>query len=153
MAAPDRAALAGDDAGRADAGGDAGPEAGRDRSIGALLSDLAAEASFLVRQEFALFKAELGGKLVRVGLGLAALVFGALVLFSGWVALLAAAALALATVMAPWLAALTVALTTVTAGLALIYFGRSRLRARSLALRRTWRSLRGARVRDSERAA
>jgi hypothetical protein len=151
MAAPDRAALDGNDTGRDEPGGEAGAEPGPDRSIGALLSDLAAEASFLVRQEFALFKAELGGKLVRVGLGLAALVFGALLLFSGWIALLAAAALALATVMAPWLAALTVALATVMIGLALLYFGRTRLRARSLRLQRTWKSLRGDRVADSER--
>jgi hypothetical protein len=56
-------------------------------------------------------------------------------------------------VMAPWLAALTVALATVAAGLALIYFGRTRLRTRSLTLQRTWRSLRRARVGDSERVA
>ena len=39
------------------------------RSVAALLSDLAGETSTLVRQEIALLKAELGGKLTRMGVG------------------------------------------------------------------------------------
>src|SRR5580693_2866607 len=84
-----------------------------DRSIAALLSDLASETGLLVRTELALLKAELSEKLGRAGQGVAALGAGALIAFSGWLALLAAAVLGLATVVPPWLAALIVALVVV----------------------------------------
>jgi len=44
-----------------------------DRSVAALLSDLASETATLVRQEIALFKAELREKLARVGQGVGAM--------------------------------------------------------------------------------
>lgn len=120
--------------------GDA-PEA-VERSAAQLLSDLAGETSDLVRQELALFKAELGQKLVRAGYGAIALAVGAVILFSGWCVLLAAATLGLCLVAAPWLAALVVALANLTVGAGLLYFARTRLGARSFALRRTLQSLR-----------
>src|SRR5438132_1087151 len=50
-----------------------------DRSVAALLSDLASETAVLVRQEIALFKAELHEKLARLGQGVGAVAAGGLV--------------------------------------------------------------------------
>src|SRR5205814_9973652 len=82
------------------------PRARFGRPVAALLSDLAGETGTLVRQEIALFKAELNEKLAQIGLGAAALAAGGVIAFSGWFALLAAAILGLSYVLAPWLSAL-----------------------------------------------
>jgi len=118
------------------------PRARADRSITALLSDLASETILLIRQEMALLKAELSEKFSRVGQGATALGAGALIAFSGWLVLLAAAVLGLATVVPAWLAALIVALLVLAIGGALVYIGKSRFDADSLTPRRTLRSLR-----------
>jgi Putative Actinobacterial Holin-X, holin superfamily III len=118
------------------------PRPTAEHSAAQLLSDLAAETSVLVRQELALFKTELGQKLVRAGHGVIALAVGAVIAFSGWCALLAAAILGLCAVAAPWLAALLVALANLSAGAGLLYFARTRLGTRSFALQRTIQSLR-----------
>src|SRR5438552_15406236 len=67
-----------------------------DRTIAALLADLADQASSLIRHELALFKAELLEKLGLIGQGVGAIATGALIVFSGWLALVAAALLGLA---------------------------------------------------------
>jgi len=113
-----------------------------ERSISALLSDLVKEIGLLVRQEVALFKAELAEKLSRLGRGVAAIAVGGLIAFSGWLVLLAAAVLGLATVMALWLAALIVGLVVLAIGGALLFFGSRRLDAETLVPRRTLASLR-----------
>jgi putative superfamily III holin-X len=113
-----------------------------DRSMAGLLADLADQIGSLFRQEVALLKAELQEKLGLIGQGVGAVAIGALMVFSGWLALLAAAVLGLAVVVAPWLAALIVGLVVLGLGGALLYFGKSRLDARSLAMRRTLGSLR-----------
>jgi Putative Actinobacterial Holin-X, holin superfamily III len=118
------------------------PRAKADRSITALLSDLASETILLIRQEMALLKAELSEKFGRIGQGATALGAGALIAFSGWLVLLAAAVLGLATVVPAWLAALIVALLVLAIGGALVYIGKSRFDADSLTPRRTLRSLR-----------
>ena len=118
------------------------PRAKADRSITALLSDLASETILLIRQEMALLKAELSEKFSRIGQGATALGAGALIAFSGWLVLLAAAVLGLATVVPAWLAALIVALIALAIGGALVYIGKSRFDADSLKPRRTLRSLR-----------
>ncbi|MBV9814918.1 MAG: phage holin family protein, partial [Alphaproteobacteria bacterium] len=56
----------------------------QDRSIAALLSDLANETGTLVRQEIALFKTEIGEKLGRLGAGAGTIAAGGLIAFSGW---------------------------------------------------------------------
>ena len=58
------------------------PRPKADRSITALLSDLASETILLIRQEMALFKAELSEKFSRIGQGAGALGRG----FAGQVA-------------------------------------------------------------------
>jgi hypothetical protein len=107
-----------------------------------LLADLADQIGSLFRQELALLKAELLEKLGLIGQGVGAVAAGALIMFSGWLALLAAAVLGLAVVVAPWLAALIVGLVVLGLGAALLYFGKSRLDSESLAMRRTLSSLR-----------
>lgn len=112
------------------------------RPVAALLSDLAAETSTLVRQEIALFKAELSEKLTRMGVGAAALAAGGVIAFSGWLALLAAAILGLSHVLTPWLSALIIGVLVLALGAALALFGKSRLNADALVPRRTLNSLR-----------
>jgi membrane protein DedA with SNARE-associated domain len=121
---------------------DAGYRPRPERSIAALLADLANEIRTLFRLEVALFKAELAEKLRRLGHGLIALAIGAFLIFSGWIALLATAALALAMVVPPWLAALLVASAALLAGALLLYLGKRWLLPESLVPRRTLNSLR-----------
>jgi hypothetical protein len=112
------------------------------RPVAALLSDLAGETSMLVRQEIALFKAELNENLARIGLGAGALAAGGVIAFSGWLALLAAAILGLSHVLAPWLSALIIGGFVLAIGVGLALFGKSRLKADALVPRRTLNSLR-----------
>jgi Putative Actinobacterial Holin-X, holin superfamily III len=112
------------------------------RPVAALLSDLASETSLLVRQEIALFKAELNQKLAQAGLGAGALVAGGVIAFSGWLALVAAAILGLSYALTPWLAALVIGVIVIGLGAALALFGKSRLNADALAPKRTFNSLR-----------
>jgi Putative Actinobacterial Holin-X, holin superfamily III len=116
------------------------PQSGR--PVSALLSDLASETGTLVRQEIALFKAELHEKLARLGQGAGSLAAGGLIAFSGWLVLLAAAVLGLSNAVAPWLAALIIGLVVLVLGAALLWFGKSRLDADALVPRRTLNSLR-----------
>ena len=113
-----------------------------ERPIAALLSDLANETGTLVRQEIALFKAEIGEKLGRLGTGAGALAAGGLIAFSGWLALIAAAILGLSRVLAPWLAALIIGVVVIAIGAGLLLFGKSRLNGDALVPRRTLNSLR-----------
>jgi len=116
------------------------PEA--ELSTAELLSELADATGQLVRQQMALLKFELSQKLAGVAHGAVALAAGAVIVFSGWCALLAAATLALCAIVVPWFAALIVALANLLLGAGLLYFARRRLGSRSFALRRTVRSLR-----------
>lgn len=113
-----------------------------DRSVAGLLSDLANETGTLLRQEIALFKAEIGEKLGSLGMGAGAIAAGGLVAFSGWLALIAAAILGLSNALAPWLAALIVGIVVIAIGAGLLFFGKSRLNADTLVPRRTMNSLR-----------
>ncbi len=112
------------------------------RSIAALLSDLAEEIRTLFRLELALFKAELAEKLSRLGRGLGALAAGIVIAFSGCLVLLAAAVLALALVLRPWLAALIVGIVALLVGGLLLYLAKRWLTAQSLVPRRSLDSLR-----------
>ena len=112
------------------------------RPVAALLTDLAGETSTLVRQEIALFKAELSEKLTRMGVGAGALAAGGVIAFSGWLALLAAAILGLSHAVAPWLSALIIGVVVIALGAGLALFGKSRLKADALVPRRTLNSLR-----------
>ena len=112
------------------------------RPVAALLSDLAGETSTLVRQELALFKAELNEKLGRAGVAAGALAAGGVIAFTGWLALVAAAILGLSHVLAPWLSALIIGVVVIALGAGLALFGKSRLKADALVPHRTLNSLR-----------
>src|SRR5215467_11089177 len=113
-----------------------------ERSVATLLSDLASETGMLLRQEIALFKAELQHKFGRLSRGASALAAGGLIAFSGWLVLIAAAVLGLSKAVEPWLAALIVGLVVVAFGVGLLLFGRSRFDADALVPHRTLNSLR-----------
>jgi Putative Actinobacterial Holin-X, holin superfamily III len=118
------------------------PQPKADRSLAALLSDLASETILLFRQELALLRAELREKLGRIGQGATALVVGAAIAYSGWLALVAAMILALALVLPAWLAATIVGVVVIVFGGVLLLIGRRRFDAEALVPRRTLRSLR-----------
>ena len=112
------------------------------RPVAALLSDLANETITLIRQEIALFTAELQEKFGRLGRGAVTVAAGGLIAFSGWLALIAAAVLGLGQAVSPWLAALIVGLVVLALGVGLLFFGKSRINADKLVPRRTLNSLR-----------
>jgi hypothetical protein len=118
------------------------PRVKAERSLSTLLSDLASETVELLRQELALFKAELQEKLSKAGIGAAAIAAAALIAFSGWLFLLLAAVFALDLVLPIWAAALVVGALVVAIAGALALYGKSRLRADALTPERTMRSLR-----------
>jgi len=113
-----------------------------ERSMAGLVSDLAAEAILLIRQEMTLLKTELSEKFSQAGQGIGLLVAGGVLAFSAWLVLLAAAVLGLALVLPPWLAALIVGLAVLAIGGVLLFIGKKRLEPGSLVPQRTLRSLR-----------
>jgi hypothetical protein len=118
------------------------PRVKAERSLATLLSDVAGETVELVRQELALFKAELQEKLSKAGIGAALVGAGALIAYSGWLFLLLAAVYALALVVPAWAAALIVGAFVLGIGGVLALIGKSRLRADALTPERSMRSLR-----------
>ncbi|HEX2150567.1 MAG TPA: phage holin family protein [Stellaceae bacterium] len=118
------------------------PRVKAERSLTTLLSDVAGETVELVRQELALFKAELQEKLSKAGIGAALVGAGALIAYSGWLFLLLAAVYALALVVPAWAAALIVGALVLGIGGVLALIGKSRLRADALTPERSMRSLR-----------
>lgn len=115
---------------------------GAEPPLSRLLASLAHDVSLLTRQQMALAKAEIIGKLDGLGIGAAMIAAAALLLFAGLLYLMAAAVLALALVLPAWAAALIVAGVALGVGGILAIVGKSRLRARSLVPERTIRSLR-----------
>jgi hypothetical protein len=117
-----------------------------DRPLGRLLTDLSDETRALLRGEVDLAKAEMSEKISQVGMAVAALAAGGLVLFAGFLVLLDSAVFGLGKVLEPYglpaLAALIVAIGTMIVGLIILLMGRSALRAENLAPRRTTESLR-----------
>jgi hypothetical protein len=113
----------------------------RERSIAALLSDLARDTSFLIRQEMALAKAEIAKAVANLGTGVGLLVAGALVAFVGLIFLCLAAVYALTLVLPNWAAALIVGGVVLALGVGLALIGKRTLSGDKLMPRRTLRSL------------
>jgi hypothetical protein len=113
----------------------------RERSIGALLSDLARDTSFLIRQEIALAKAEITRAIANLGTGIGLLAAGALVAFVGLIFLCLAAVYALTLVLPNWAAALIVGGVVLALGAGLALIGKRKLSSDKLIPRRTLRSL------------
>src|SRR5947208_16081410 len=100
-----------------------------ERSLGDLFSDLSREITKLVRQEITLARTELGQAASKVGRDIGFLAVGGLVLYAGFLALLAAVVIILGTVGLPWwLSALIVGLVVAGLGYSLIRRGRGALK-------------------------
>ncbi|MBV8739303.1 MAG: phage holin family protein [Alphaproteobacteria bacterium] len=113
-----------------------------ERPFRALIDSLVEDLQRLVRLEIALFKREMAGAARRLGVGIAAVVIGAIMALTGWLALFAAAIIALAIVWPPWAATLVLgALALVVAGL-LLYLGIRQMRVQSLTPQHTLNTLR-----------
>jgi hypothetical protein len=112
-----------------------------ERPVGGLLSDLARQFTLLLRQEMALARAEIVGKIGQLGSASGLVAAGGLIAFAGFLYLLAAATLGLGKVVEMWLAALIVGGVVFVLGLGLTLLGRARLRASNLVPLRTVRSL------------
>jgi hypothetical protein len=112
-----------------------------ERSVAGLFGDLAHESASLLRLEFALARAELEAKLGQLGTGAVEMAVGGLIIYAGFLALLAAAGLGLALVLRPWLAALAVGVITVVIGAIVAFMGRRKIDPGALVPERALRSL------------
>jgi putative superfamily III holin-X len=97
-------------------------------STAELVSQISGQVSRLVRDELALFKAEMSEKGKKAGLGAGLFGGGGLVALYGVAALLAAVILGLAAAMPGWLAALIVAVVLFAVAAVLAAVGRKQVR-------------------------
>jgi hypothetical protein len=111
------------------------------RSLGELFGDLSREISTLFRQEVQLARAEITGKLPKLGRDIGFLVVGGAVAYTGVLALVATAIIALAYALPWWLAALIVGVVVTGSGLFLVQRGMAALRTESLAPQQTLATL------------
>ncbi|MBJ6802695.1 phage holin family protein [Geomonas propionica] len=94
-----------------------------EKTIGELVSELTGEVRELFRQELDLFTAEMKEKLVALAKDTAAIGVGGVLVYTGFLVLLAAIVLGLATVMPAWGAALVVAIGLIAIGAVLVLKG------------------------------
>jgi hypothetical protein len=115
---------------------------GEERSLGELFGDLARDTGTLVRQEVDLARTELTQKASRAARDLGFLAVGGLVVYAGFLGLLAAAALGLvAAGLDAWVAALLVGGVVAVVGAVLVQRGLSALKREELAPRQTVETL------------
>lgn len=113
-----------------------------ERSLGDLFADLAQDTSTLVRQELHLAGNELGERASRAGKDAGMLVAGGVVLFAGFLALIATAIIVLGDLGLPWwLAALIVSVLVIGIGYALVARARAALKKADLMPRQTIKTL------------
>jgi hypothetical protein len=113
----------------------------QERSLGALLGELAQQTSTVVKDEVQLAKLELTQKAVEAGRNAGLVGAGTALLHAGLLAVLAAIVVALGHVIPVWLAALLVGIAVGGAGYALAQKGMSALRRIELAPKDTLRTL------------
>ena len=115
------------------------------RSISALMSELANETTTLVRQEVALAKAEANEKVQQVSNGVKYLIVGGAVLIAALFYILDAVVYGIARLMPDeyrlWLGALIVGVVVGIIGIALLKSGSKKLQANNLAPHRTTESV------------
>ena len=102
------------------------PEKG-EKTIGELVSELTGELRTLFRQELELVTAEMKEMMANVTKDTVAIGVGGVLIYSGFLVLLAAIVLGLATVMPAWGAALLVAAAFIGIGVVLVQKGRKDL--------------------------
>jgi Putative Actinobacterial Holin-X, holin superfamily III len=113
-----------------------------DRSLGELFGDLARDMGVLMRQEVGLATTEMTHKASRLGKDLGVLAIGGLVVYAGFLAILAAIIIALADAgLAWWLAALVVGVLVAMVGAVLVRRGIAALQRADLAPRQTMQTL------------
>ena len=116
-----------------------------DRSLGALISELAQDTTTLVQQEVALAKAEMSEKASQVGRGISTLAIGGVVLLAGLLALIDFAIYGLAELLpedlSPWLGALIVGAILSVIGYVMLQNGRKEIKSTTLTPNRTAASL------------
>jgi len=109
-----------------------------DRSLGDLFSDLSREIITLVRQEITLARTELGQTASKVGRDIGFLAVGGLVIYAGFLALLATVVIILGTIGLPWwLSALIVGLVVAGIGYYLVKRGLDALKKENFAPQKT----------------
>lgn len=120
-----------------------GPTSGAtEPSLGQLFGDLIGDVQRLFKQEIALAKTETTQSAKRLGMDLAKIVAGALVLYTGVIFLLAAAVFGLRELDLPWsLSALIVGAVVAAIGIILVLRAKSDLTSGSLAPTETIESL------------
>jgi xanthine/uracil permease len=106
-------------------------------STAGLLSRLFGDLTALLRNEFALARAELASSATRTKAGLASLIGAVSTLLAGSLALIAAMVLVLAKVMEPWLASLVVGVVIIAVGVVLLHNARKKLMPPHVELDRT----------------
>ncbi len=99
-----------------------------ERSLGELFSELTKETTTLVRQEFALARTEMTQKAKTYGRDAGLATAGAVVLYTGFLALVATVIIALAYALPLWLSALIVTVVLLGIGAALAYMGIEQMR-------------------------
>ena len=109
-----------------------------ERSLGAVFTDLLTEVTALFRTEIRLARTEMSEKVGQMGTGIGFTAAGGLILFAGFLVLLAAAVGGLMKAGLPlWLSALIVAGATLVVGAIVLWLGLGRLKAKELAPKRT----------------
>jgi len=109
-----------------------------DRSLGDLFSDLTSQIVTLVRQEITLARTELGQTASKVGKDIGFLAVGGLVIYAGFLTLLATIVIILGTIGLPWwLSALIVGLVVAGVGYFLIRRGLDALKKQNFAPQKT----------------
>ena len=102
------------------------PEKGA-KSIGELVTELTQELRTLLKQELELFTVEMKEMMAKVVKDAVAIVAGGVLIYSGFLVLLAAMVVGLATFMPAWGAALLVAAAVILTGVVLVQIGRKDL--------------------------
>lgn len=113
------------------------PDGGEDRSVAALIGELASETTILVRKEFELARAELAHNAAGITGGAITLAIGIALVLLAAEALIACAILVLMRWLEPWLAALSVGSGVMVLGAILVAIGRHRFDLRRLTPHRT----------------
>lgn len=108
-----------------------------ERPLGELFSDLSQEMQRLVKDELALFKVEMSGKLSRVGKDIAFLAAGGAVLYAGFLTLIAAVVFLVGMAIPMWVSALIVGAIVAGAGYYLVQKGLSELKRTDFTPRET----------------
>jgi hypothetical protein len=112
------------------------------RSLGDLFGDLSRSLSTLIHQEMELARTEVRGQVTRVSRDVVLIGLGGMILYGGFLALLAAAVFGLVEMgVTPWLAALVIAVVVGIVGAVLVAAGREGLRKTDLVPRKTIRSV------------